>query len=122
MDDRTPLAGAGDRAALEPVVDRDDDAAGTAQLDELRALRAELRASEQQLARLPALEHEARLAAADRVELDALRARVEVLEADADDLRARLARASSTIDQMDRSLSWRMTAPLRALKRATRRG
>jgi DNA repair exonuclease SbcCD ATPase subunit len=101
-------------------------------LDELSALRAQLRESEQQLARVPALEREAALAAEDRRELDAARAQIEVLELGVEDLRAELAQAQAqlrqseeasqrVIDGMKSSFSWRITAPLRALARALRR-
>jgi DNA repair exonuclease SbcCD ATPase subunit len=104
-------------------------------LDELAALRVQLRESEQRLARMPALEREAELANEDRRQLDTLRTRVDVLEADLahvaaeleeaeagltaarGELSAATEHASRVIDGMKSSLSWRITAPLRAIKR-----
>jgi chromosome segregation ATPase len=85
---------------------------------EVAALRDQLRQSEQALARLPELEHEAELAARDRQELDEARERIEVLDADLEKARAALERTSTALAGMQSSLSWRITAPLRALKRS----
>jgi SAM-dependent methyltransferase len=74
-----------------------------AQGRELHALREELRRCEQELARIPELE----LAAARGVEVDALSQQVEELEAKA--------------DEVYRSVSWRVTKPLRSAKRLARR-
>jgi hypothetical protein len=86
---------------------------------ELATLRERLVDCEQRLAALPRYEEEARLAVADREELDRLRDRVEALErelAEAQELRDRAERVA---DEMKASLSWRLTAPLRRLKRSS---
>ena len=82
---------------------------------EMAALRQRLIDCEQRLAALPAYEEEARLAAAERDELAALRDRAEALEAELDAVRAR---SDKVIEEMKASLSWRLTAPLRSLKRS----
>jgi chromosome segregation ATPase len=86
------------------------------QNDELASLRAQLRQSEQGLARLAALESDAAIAAEERKELDELRTRFEVLEAELARTTAELERAEQALEQMKRRLSWRITAPLRALR------
>jgi SAM-dependent methyltransferase len=89
-----------------------------ATFSEVDDLRERLRAAESELARLPALEREAELAEVDRQELDAHRTRLEVLEADLEEERAQKGRAERAIEQMTGSVSWRITRPLRRLKRA----
>jgi hypothetical protein len=84
---------------------------------EVAALREQLRQSEQALARLPELEYEATLAAQDRQELDEARQRIEVLEADLARAHEGLEHTSRVIDDMTSSISWRVTRPLRALRR-----
>jgi chromosome segregation ATPase len=84
--------------------------------DELASLRSQLRQSEQALARLAELEWDAAIAAEERKELDAARTRLEVLEAELARTAAELERADRALDEMKRRLSWRITAPLRALR------
>jgi chromosome segregation ATPase len=84
--------------------------------DELASLRAQLRQSEQALARLVALERDTAIAAEERKALDAARTRLEVLEAELARATAERERAERALDQMKRRLSWRITAPLRALR------
>jgi multidrug efflux pump subunit AcrA (membrane-fusion protein) len=83
---------------------------------ELASLRAQLRQSEQALARLAELERDAEIAAEERKELDAARTSLEVLEAELARATAEAERAQRALDQMKRRLSWRITAPLRALR------
>lgn len=84
---------------------------------ELSALRQRLVDCEQRLAILPAWQEEARLAAADREELDRLRDRVEALEGQLTEAEELRVRSESVVDDMKASLSWRLTSPLRRLKR-----
>ncbi|MFL5839811.1 MAG: hypothetical protein ACJ77Z_05110 [Thermoleophilaceae bacterium] len=86
------------------------------QHDELASLRSQLRQSEQALARLAALERDAAIAADERKELDVSRTRLELLEAELARTQAELERAQRALDEMKRRLSWRITAPLRALR------
>jgi len=85
---------------------------------ELAVLRQRLAECEQRLAPLPAWQEEAQLAAADREELDRLRDRVEALEAELAEEQALRGRSERVVDEMKASVSWRLTAPLRRLKRS----
>jgi multidrug efflux pump subunit AcrA (membrane-fusion protein) len=86
------------------------------QHDELASLRVQLRQSEQALARLAELERDAAIAAEERKQLDLARTRLEVLEAELARATAEQERAERGLDEMKRRLSWRITAPLRALR------
>jgi chromosome segregation ATPase len=103
---------------VEPTTESATAPGQPSQASEVAALREQLRESEQALARLPGLEYEAELAARDRQELDEARQRIEVLDADLEKARAALERTSTALAGMQSSLSWRITAPLRALKRS----
>jgi hypothetical protein len=69
---------------------------------------------------MPALEREMQLAERDRQELDAERTKVEVLEADLTEARARAEHSERVLADVTGSLSWRLTSPLRAIKRRAR--
>jgi hypothetical protein len=91
-----------------------------ASLAELHALRQRVQDSESELSRMPALEREMQLAERDRQELDAERTRAEVLEADLTEARARAEHSERVLADVTGSLSWRLTSPLRAIKRRAR--
>lgn len=75
---------------------------------EIERLRARLAQAEQELARVPTLE----------LEIAGLQAQVAAMGQEATDRSADLARAHAALRQITASPSWRLTRPLRALKRA----
>jgi SAM-dependent methyltransferase len=85
--------------------------------EELQEIRARLRAAEQELAVVPDLEEDAQITRAEHE-------RLHRLERERPELLARIAELEEHAERADRvnrglqsSLSWRVTAPLRALKR-----
>src|SRR3712207_7517895 len=93
-----------------------------AEQDQVQRLREELERSEQEVARIPVLEHE----------VQHLRRRLEVMEAEHErqlrderglheveiaKLREELNRADRSLRDIQSSPSWRVTRPLRVLKR-----
>jgi chromosome segregation ATPase len=89
-----------------------------AEAEEVRRARAALLDGEQAHARATALAEEVEAA---REEIAALRERLERVSADEAALRERVDRAAAAMEAVQRSPSWRVTAPLRALKRGLRR-
>lgn len=80
----------------------------------VRELQAQLLAAEEEVARAGEAELERDEARAEAAEH---RRRVEVLEADVRERDELLARGRRVHEEMQRSLSWRVTAPLRAVRR-----
>ena len=91
--------------------------------DEIARLRLELERSEREVARIPDLEQALQLARRRLTIAEAEQAREREAQAaqagrDREALQAELDHLRSTLDELKRSPSWRVTRPLRALKRA----
>ena len=85
--------------------------------DEVDELRLRLREAEQLLAVMPELERDAEVGREVRERLDAAEDELERAHLRHDELAAAVARATSVYRGMQESLSWRLTKPLRRLKR-----
>ena len=79
-----------------------------------RLAEAELEAAQAEVARLERDEA--------RAQAEELARRIEVLEADATELRGRVERAARVHAEMQESVSWKVTAPLRRAAARGRRG
>lgn len=85
--------------------------------DELREARRRLREAEQRLAVIPALELDARITRAEHERLFTLQQENAALEARVAELEGLVTRAEGVYKSMQSSVSWRVTKPLRALRR-----
>ena len=85
---------------------------------EIRRLREELERTEREVARIPDLEQALQHAQRRLTIAEAEHARErELAAAEAARLQEELDRARATLDQLQQSPSWRVTRPLRAVKR-----
>lgn len=89
-----------------------------AEAEEVRRAREVLLDGEQAHARAAKLAEELDAA---REDLDAARADLDAAREELAELRARVERSAEAMAAMQRSPSWRLTAPLRAVKRGLRR-